>query len=54
MGYNVPPSESDAIDEALAAISHLDSISNDIPVAEEEEVITEWDEERDEDFEDAF
>ena len=53
MGYEIRPSEADAIQNVLDALSQLENIQE-TPQVEEEMVINMWDEERDETFEDAF
>ena len=44
--------EANAIEAALTAVSQLQQISEEVPEAEEEVLIHEWDEERDEECED--
>ena len=51
-GFDYPLEQADAIDEALAAISRLQQIS-DVPMEEEEIIVREWDEEREE-FEESI
>ena len=54
LGYEFPPSEADAISDAMAAVSQLEQMSDEVPEVEEEVLIHEWDEEQNEEFDDAL
>ena len=52
LGFESPCSEDDTIDDALAALSRLQQLSEPVPEPEEEELVHEWDEELEEEMED--
>ena len=54
LGYEFPPAEADAINDALAAVSRLELMSEEVPEVEEEVLVYEWDEEQNEECEDAL
>ena len=47
-------SEGDAISDALAAVSRLEEMSDEVPEMEEEILIHEWDEEQNEECDELF
>ena len=53
-GFEYPVTEDDAVDEALAAVSRLQEIVETPPVAEEELLVHEWNEDWEEDEEDSL